>query len=224
MGEYLTDIVEWMSSLPVLWAYVIILVISYGENVLPPIPGDMIIVFGGYLVGIGRLDVIPVIVLSTIGGSAGFMTMYAVGHRIGRHVLQRRGTRWIPIKRLDRAREMLARWGHGLILANRFLPGLRSVISLSVGMAHMPAGRTTMFASFSALAWSGLLIGLGFYLGDHWEQVSEYLKNYGWAVTTVIVCFVAIQLFLSYRGTKSKGKVDDEPRNPEPVLDEEMQK
>ena len=60
MGEVLTDIVEWMSSLPVLWAYFSILVIAYGENVVPPIPGDMIIVFGGYMRGMGRLEMLAV--------------------------------------------------------------------------------------------------------------------------------------------------------------------
>ena len=91
MGEFLADIVEWMSSLPALWAYIMILVIAYGENVLPPIPGDMIIVFGGYMVGIDRLDITPVIILSTIGGSLGFMTMYVLGNRIGRRVSKKGG-------------------------------------------------------------------------------------------------------------------------------------
>ncbi len=206
MGEVLTDIVEWMSSLPVLWAYFSILVIAYGENVVPPIPGDMIIVFGGYMAGIGRLDMFAVIILSTMGGSLGFMTMYVVGNRIGRRVSKKGLPRWIPRRRLEHSREMLARWGNGLILANRFLLGLRSVISITVGMAGRSVLRTTVYATMSALAWSMLLVGFGYGFGENWEAVSFHLKTYGSVVFALITGFVALQLLLGYRRRKSTGK------------------
>ncbi len=47
MGDVLLEIVEWMTALPPVWAYGIVLGISWLENVLPPVPGDMIVVFGG---------------------------------------------------------------------------------------------------------------------------------------------------------------------------------
>jgi len=217
MGEFLTDIVEWMSSLPTLWAYVIILTIAYGENVLPPIPGDMIIVFGGYMAGIDRLDLIPVIVLSTLGGSFGFMTMYVFGNRIGHRVSKKGPPRWVPPKRMERARELLSRWGNGLILANRFLPGLRSVISITVGMADKPVGRTTLYATASALVWSVILVGLGYVFGENWEAVSSYLKTYGSVVFALIIGFAGLQLFLSYksrrRGKADGGKPDADAKN-----------
>ena len=71
MEELLADIVTWMTAIPPLWAYVALFTIAYGENVVPPIPGDMVIVFAGYLVAVGRLDYWMVVMLSTVGGAAG---------------------------------------------------------------------------------------------------------------------------------------------------------
>ncbi len=194
MGEHLTDLVEWMSALPVLWAYALILAIAYAENVIPPVPGDMIVVFGGYMVGIGQLDIVAVILLSTIGGAVGFMTMYAIGYRIGHVVLVPKRYLWLPEARIAHVREHLKKWGFGLVAANRFLSGLRSVISLTVGMAHMPIWKTTLYATLSALVWTTLLVVAGYFVGENWEVVKDYLRNYGWFITGLLVAFTAYHL------------------------------
>lgn len=194
MGDVLTDLVDWMSALPVFWAYVLILAVAYFENVIPPIPGDMIVVFGGYMVGIGQLNIVVVILLATVGGALGFMTMFAVGHRIGHMVYSPKRTRWLSEARIIRVRGLLDRWGFGLVAANRFLSGLRSVISLTVGMVHMNVLRTALYSTISALVWTSILAIAGFFVGENWEAVREYLRNYGWFVTSVIVLFVGFQL------------------------------
>ncbi len=81
MGEFFGDIFTWVESLSPLYAYLVIVGISYGENIVPPVPGDMIIVFGGYLAGASDLNFFVDWLLATLGGVAGFMTMYAFGAR-----------------------------------------------------------------------------------------------------------------------------------------------
>jgi len=202
MGDVLTDLVDWMSALPVFWAYVLLLAVAYFENVIPPIPGDMMVVFGGYMVGIGQLNIVVVILLATVGGVLGFMTMFAVGHRIGHMVYSPKRTRWLSEARIIRVRGLLDRWGFGLVAANRFLSGLRSVISLTVGMVHMNVLRTTLYSTISAFVWTSILAIAGFFVGENWEAVREYLRNYGWFVASVIVLFIGFQLLR--RGRKKR--------------------
>lgn len=192
MGELLSDIVSWMVALPPVWAYVMILVIAYGENVLPPIPGDMVVVFGGYLVGLDRLSFGWVVLLATVGGTAGFMTMYAIGYRVGTAVFDPNRLTWLPKREIGKAERWLRRWGYGVVLGNRFLSGLRSVISLTVGMARMHRLRTTVFAAVSAFLWTLLLTYAGFTVGDNWPVVSLYLKQYGAAVTGLVLVLVLV--------------------------------
>ena len=56
MVELFSDFFNWLAALPPVWMYVMLFVIAYGENVMPPIPGDMVIVFGGYMAARGVLS------------------------------------------------------------------------------------------------------------------------------------------------------------------------
>ena len=202
MEQFFIDLIEWMTGVPPLWAYLIILVIAYGENVLPPIPGDLVIVFGGYLVGLGQIDFFLVVLLATLGGVAGFMTMYAIGARLGRAILDPDRYRWLPKQYIFKAQAWMKRWGYGVVAANRFLSGARSVISLTVGMAHMHAGRTAAYATLSAAVWTVLITLAGYVVGENWEVVSVYLQRYGQVVLALILLVIAIQIVRSYRARK----------------------
>ncbi len=194
MGDLLLEIVEWMASLPPIWAYGIVLGIAWLENVVPPIPGDMVVVFGGYMAGLGLLNAPLVILLATLGGTLGFMTMYAIGHKVGVGLLDPERYRWLPKNRIVTVRDRLKKQGFFLVAANRFLSGLRSVISLTVGMAHMDARKTWFWSTISSLAWCVLLTVAGVIVGENWEVVSGYLQAWGGFVLALIAVFVVVQL------------------------------
>lgn len=213
MGEHVDDFLVWMEAVPVIWAYLAILVIAYGENVVPPIPGDMVVVFGGYLVGVGKLNFAIVVLLSTVGGALGFMTMYAIGRKIGEAVIESDRVPWIPRKQVDSARSWLERWGYGLVAANRFLSGLRSVISLAVGMARTPVMPTAFYATLSALAWTGLITYGGYAVGENWTAIALFLRDYGRIVVAVIALVALVQLMRWYLKRRGSGRGEDESGN-----------
>lgn len=213
MGEHIEDLLIWMETVPVIWAYLAILVIAYGENIVPPIPGDMVVVFGGYLVGVGKLNFAIVVLLSTIGGAIGFMTMYAIGRKIGEAVIESDRVPWIPRKQVGSARRWLERWGYGLVAANRFLSGLRSVISLAVGMAHTPVMPTTFFATLSALVWTGLIAYGGYAVGDNWASIAAFLRDYGRTVVALIGLVIVVQLARWYLKRRGSDGGEDESGN-----------
>lgn len=204
MGDVLLDIVEWMTALPPVWAYGIVLGISWLENVLPPVPGDMIVVFGGYMAGLDVLDAPLVVLLATIGGTLGFMSMYAIGHHVGTGLLEPDQYRWLPKKRIERVRQRLKDQGFVIVAANRFLSGLRSVISLTVGMAHMDAGKTWLWSTFSSLAWCTLLTVAGVVVGENWEIVSRYLQAWGSLVLGLLVLVALVQMVRYHRSRQAQ--------------------
>jgi len=218
MGDQLTGLFEWLETLSPLYAYAVLLLVAYGENVLPPIPGDMAIVFAGYLVGVGRLNFAVVVLLATIGGVLGFMTMYAAGHRIGVAVLDPKRLRWLPKGKIIQAQQWLHRWGFGVVASNRFLSGLRSVISLTVGMAHMHVWKTTAYATLSAFLWTVLITFAGYKVGENWASVSGYLRAYGWGflILMVLAAFVQLVYYLRKRRVLDDDAVQvDSPASPE---------
>ena len=191
MGELFADIFNWIESLTPVWTYVVIFCISYGENVLPPIPGDMIIVFGGYLAGINdNIDFWIIWALATVGGGMGFMTLYAVGYSVGESIYVSDKYRWIPRKKMLGVKDWVLRRGYWVVLANRFLAGTRSVISLVVGISHMDVWRTTAASTLSAFLWTGIISYAGYVVGENWGIMSEYLRLYGVAILVVLLGIV----------------------------------
>ena len=204
MGEYFEHLVQRVGELPAPWAYAALALSAFLENVLPPVPGDTVVVFSAYLAGRGVLSWVPVYVVTCLGGTAGFLVMYAVGRSQGRGFLQGGGwrARIFPERRLQRASRWLQRYGAWLVLGNRFLTGVRSVIAISAGFGGMGWPTVAGLGMVSMLLWNGLLLYAGMALGENWDRVSELLARYnrGMAVMLAAVAAVAgLRLWLRRR-------------------------
>lgn len=173
--------------------YLILFVSSYFENVIPPIPGDTVTVFGAYLVGIKHLNFPAVLLLTTVGSFLGFMTLYAIGRRYGRDFFYSRDFRFFKRDKFQQVERWFGKYGYLLILANRFLSGIRSVISIFSGIAGLRPGRVAICALLSGAIWNLILITAGYLLGTNWPKVIHFIKNYNYfALGVGIVILLAI--------------------------------
>ena len=196
--EPAADFVVWLQGLPPAGIYAVLFAVAYGENVVPPVWGDTVIVLCGSFVGLEVVDFVPTVALSALGGGLGFMTVFAIGRRLGDAIHDPDRLRWIPRAPVATAEAWLERWGYGVIAANRFLAGGRSVIGLLAGASRMRWAPSALWSGVSALAWSALLVWGGALLGAEWERVLEWLAVYGRAVTVAFVV-VAVALLVRWR-------------------------
>lgn len=192
--ETLQALADWMTTLPPLWVYVFVFVVAYGENVVPPIPGDMAIVFGGSLVALGTVAFVPTLLLSVAGGTLGFLTMFAMGRWLGEAVHDPARLRWIPRGPVRSVDIWFARYGLAVVAVNRFLTGARSVIALVAGASGMPLVPTALAAALSALVWSALLVGGGFVVGAEWDRMLGLLNVYGRVMGVALGMVAAVAL------------------------------
>ena len=209
--EFVFGLVESIRAMPVLHVYLIFLGVSYLENVLPPIPGDILIVFGGYLAADGIIDFSYLLIITAIGSVIGFMNMYYFGYKVGDEIRINRGKfkflKYFDDKYMDKVEIWMHRWGQGVILANRFLAGTRSIISITAGVTRTKVGSTIIFATISALAWNFVLIIAGWYIGENWQSIQYYLNVYGTSVLVIVIVFFVIRYSLkSYRKAQQKKK------------------
>lgn len=194
MMEGVEAFVTWMAALPPGWVYAVVLLVGYLENVVPPIPGDLLIVFAGYLVGIGQASFLMTAAMAVLGGVLGFATMFMAGWRLGPAINDPARLRWIPKRAILSAEAWFRRWGVGVVAANRFLSGARSVIALMAGASRMRPGPAMAMASVSALLWCTGLVALGMILGERWRDVVDWLILYGRWVTVALVVLLTAYL------------------------------
>jgi membrane protein DedA with SNARE-associated domain len=166
--------------------------VAFLENIFPPSPSDMAIVFGGTLVGIGRIGFPEALLSATAGSTLGFVAMYAIGKWFGRNILEQRKIRFLPLDSVHKVESWFVKYGYWIIIANRFLAGTRAVVSFFAGMSGLKLPVTTLLCLLSALIWNSLLITGGYLLGNNWERIGFYISTYSQVVTGLVVLIVII--------------------------------
>jgi len=198
-------LIEELGQLNPLWAYSLLMVSAVLENLIPPIPGDTVVVFSAYLVGRGVLEIIPVYLATCFGGTIGFMAMYYLGFSRGRGFFAGRRGRFFSPESVDRAEEWLTRYGVLLVLANRFLSGIRSVIAISAGIGGMDWKKVEVCGGVSMAIWNGLLLYAGLMVGQNWGMVGQFLAQYNRILVSILVIAGLVVLSRWWRRRKTKG-------------------
>lgn len=190
----LDSAIEFLQTLPwwgvLLFAFLLPLI----ENIFPPSPSDVLLVFIGTLVGLGTVGLPETIVLAAIGSTIGFIIMFRAGQTLDRSVIESGKYKFIPTDTIHKAEHWFQKYGYAIIIANRFLSGTRAVISLFAGMSQLNFAKTTVLSFVSSLLWNGIIIYLGMILGKNWRQVEDYMTTYGSIITIVVGVVVAIFL------------------------------
>lgn len=186
----LESIVTFLQSLPPWGVLGVTFLIAYIENLFPPSPSDVLLVFCGTIVGIGTVGFVPMLIVATVGSVTGFSTAYWLGRKYGTRIAEKR---WVPFLNMDTIGRV-QRWFdkyHGLIIVvNRFLSGTRAVISFAAGITAMPFPRTVLYCTISAAVWNALMILLGMQFGSRWRDVDQYLSAYGTVITILLVAAI----------------------------------
>jgi len=88
--------------------------------------------------------------------------------------------RWfrIDLKHIENVERHIHRWGIGLVLFGRMVPGVRTLINIPAGLARIPFWAFFSATFIGAYIWCTLLIGAGYLLGHEWMLISHYLKAY----------------------------------------------
>jgi membrane protein DedA with SNARE-associated domain len=149
------------------------------ENIIPPIPSEVIMGFAGIAVAHGRLNFALVLVAGTLGSTAGNYAWYALGKRLGiarlKPLVDRWG-RWLTLewRDVERAQGLFQRHGGIVVFLFRISPAFRTMISLPAGLAGMPRGSFLLATLIGTAGWNVVLIEAGVLLGRHFDRLERY--------------------------------------------------
>lgn len=197
--------IEFIRSVPWYWVLFIAFFVTFIENLFPPSPSDVILLFTGTMISFGTVGFVPLLVCSTIGSISGFMLMYYLGMKFGSRVIDSGKLKFISQETLKAPERWFNKYGYYIIIANRFLAGTRAVISFYAGVSKLDLKKTTILSFFGALAWNSAILYLGYIFGNNFEEVSGYLSRYVEIVTLLIlavIIFFTLRYFLKRKKEK----------------------
>jgi len=194
-----------------LWAIGLLLLL---ENIgVPVVPGEFAMIAGAIYAGAGQLNVVAVGVVSVVASVLGATIGYFIGRFGGRTLVLRYG-KWVFVREhhLDRAERTVDRYGSVVVVAARYIVGLRELNGIIAGVSGMHPVRFTVANIVGAVVWVATWVSLGYLAGDHIQAIYTDISRYALYVAAGAVVLLAAWITLRVRRRRS-GKAEAVPQD-----------
>lgn len=199
MEQYSALFLDFIAS----WGYMAVALLMAAENACIPIPSELILGFAGFLIFSGKMTYMGALAAGMIGGMAGSIFAYVVGHYGGRSFIDKYG-KYFFIKKshVDIAQNWFDKYGLKAVFFSRMLPVVRTFISLPAGFAHVDMKKFLLLTFAGSLPWTMLILAAGMMLGKSWE----IMLTIGHQASLIFVGICALLLVVWYIRYQKKKK------------------
>ncbi len=172
------------------------------ESATLPVPSEVVLPLGGYLVSQGKLEFWSVVAVATVGSMIGTTVDYSIGYYLGRPAVLRYG-RMVRFsqERLETTERWFSRHGNSVVLLARFVPLLRTLIAFPAGIVRMESKRFFAYSAVGILVWDIILVYLGVVAGQNSSAIGNILQAYFLPLGLAAIVIAAIIAYMSLRKT-----------------------
>ena len=189
--EYITKAVETNSTI----AYLTIGLAMFLENVIPPIPSELIMPLGGFFVYQQKLNFYILVFWGLLGTIMGSLPWYYLGRLVNEKrlskFLDKRG-KYLGISSKDLAKSKLwfDKYGVSLVFWGRLVPGIRTLISVPAGIELMPLRKFLVWTTLGSLIWVSLLTYVGYLFGENYQIIGTYLDQIKFILKPILILII----------------------------------
>jgi membrane-associated protein len=139
------------------------------------LPGDSLLITAGLIAASGRLELLPVMAILTLGAVLGDSTGYLIGRKLDKRIFSKRETVFFHPEHLEKTRRFYERHGSKTIFLARFVPVVRSFAATLAGVTGMPYHKFLFFSFTGASAWVACFTMVGYFIASAFPHVVDYL-------------------------------------------------
>lgn len=200
---------EWASNIVRSLGYPGVALLTFLENVFPPIPSELIIPLAGFVAAEGQMNVWGVLVAGTAGSLGGATVWYWIGQRLGKRGLRNwvdRSGHWLTLSvaDLDRAEAWFHRHGGTAVFIGRLVPGVRSLISIPAGFARMPFVPFLLYSLAGTAVWTAALAYAGVLLRANFAVVGDYVDIASYLVLALFAVIIVRRYVKCWPGRRPR--------------------
>ena len=200
IAQYLVDTIGSMG-------YLGIFLLMFLESTFFPFPSEIIMIPAGYLAYQGEMNLYMVIFVGILGSVVGALLNYYLAMHLGRKIILKYGKYFfIKEETLDKLDIFFAKHGEISTFTGRLIPGIRQLISLPAGLAHMNLFKFSFYTAIGAGIWVVVLVAIGYLVGSNQALISEYMKS---ATLIALVSVVLIVIFYVVRNKRRQEILED---------------
>ena len=196
--DYISKAVETNSTI----AYLTICLAMFLENIIPPIPSEIIMPLGGFFVYQQKLNFYILVFWGLLGTIAGSLPWYYLGRLVNEKrlsiFLDKRG-KYIGITQDDlaRSKRWFDKYGVSLVFWGRLVPGIRTLISVPAGMEIMPLKKFLIWTTLGSLIWVTLLSYAGYLFGENYLIIETYIDQIKYILKPILI-FILIYFLIKF--------------------------
>ena len=201
---------EFVISIMNQFGYFGIFFLIFIENIFPPIPSEVVLLFGGFMTTYSKLNLFGMVIFSTLGSTVGAIVLYYIGKILNKERLKKIVSGKIgKILRLKASDiEKADKWfdtkGNKTVFFCRFIPVVRSLISIPAGMSEMIMSKFLIYTITGSLIWNTVLLFVGSKVGENWKKIEQMMSQYSHII--LIILIIAFIGFVIYHFSKKKKK------------------
>jgi membrane protein DedA with SNARE-associated domain len=186
--------------------YLGVALLMFLENLFPPIPSELVMPLAGFTASRGEMAVWATIAVGALGSLAGTSIYYLLGRSLHEETLKRwirSHGKWLALREsdLESAEAWFDRHGRWALLVCRFIPGIRTVVSLPAGLCGTRPSTFFGYSAAGVLIWTAALTLGGAALGENYERIGHYVGPLSLAVVAALIVVFAI---FAYRRIHSR--------------------
>ena len=184
MGNFVLSVME-------SWGYIGICFLIAIENIFPPIPSEVILTFGGFLTTYTSLGPLGVIISATIGSLIGAIVLYYLGY-----FFSDRLDKLFKSNDIAKANDWFKNKGCKAVIYCRFVPIVRSLVSIPAGINKMNMTIFLLYTSIGTIIWNTVLVYAGVILGSNWAYFASIISRYSKVVLVTIVLVILVRIWI----------------------------
>jgi membrane protein DedA with SNARE-associated domain len=183
--------------------YVGIFVLLILGDIGLPFPEDATLILSGFLIAQKATKPLPTLLVVYSGLLLTDFSLYWVGKKYGRRVIEhKRFRRIISAESLSRIEEKFKKWGIFVVFIGRHFLGIRAQIFLGAGVMRMSALKFIMADAASAILTITLMVGIGFWGGNSIQILQKDVK--GIEHVGIIIFAILLAAWIIYRYFKNR--------------------
>ena len=174
------------------------------ENVFPPIPSEIVLLFGGFMTTYTSLNIAFMVIAATLGSLLGAIILYYIGKILNKERLKKivsgKVGKVLHLKNedIDKADQWFDTKGNKTVFFCRFIPIVRSLISIPAGMSEMDMKKFIIYTIAGSLIWNTVLLFIGSKVGENWTDILGIFDNYSHITLIVLIILFIVACIIFY--------------------------
>lgn len=178
------------------------------ENIFPPIPSEVILLFGGFMTTYSSMSIFGITLAATFGSILGAIILYYVGKILNKERLKKIVSGKVGLvlrlkpSDIDNADNWFDTKGNKTVFFCRFIPLVRSLISIPAGMSEMDMKKFILYTFCGSICWNFVLTFVGSKVGQNWTKIVKVLDTYSHVAIVILILIFIGFIFMFYRKKK----------------------